>query len=147
MSEFNLATANAKQLKTYAANNYDLKLSLTMSADTMRERIAKHCEENGLEAPVAKIQTKHDVAKKSNKTVTINIAKSDKTGGAEPVFVGYQGVGYLIPRGIDIQVSPAIEHILKNAVTDNVTQDGDGEVHHDEVPTYPYSARFDQAAG
>ena len=73
--------------------------------------------------------------------VVINIPKSEKAGGNEPVFVGVQGVGFLIPRGRDITVSPSIVEVLKNAITDNVTQDEDGEMVHNDAPTYPFSSR------
>lgn len=140
--DFNLATATGPEMKKWGAKNLpDLKLSLAMNDDTMRERIVVECKKLKIEPPTAVIQTKHDKVRKNTKTMTINIAKGDKKlGGLEPVFVGVQGVGYLIPRGIDIKVSPAIVEVLKNAVTDIVTQDKDGEIIHDEVPTYPFSA-------
>lgn len=139
---FNLATANGPQMKAWGKKNLpDLKLTLNMNPDTMREHILDECEKLKIEPPIAIVQTKQDKIKKNDKTITINIAKGDKKlGGLEPVFVGFQGVGYLIPRGIPIKVSPAIVEILNNAITDVVTQDDDGEIQHDEVPTYPFSA-------
>ena len=106
MSDFNLATATGPQMKAWAANNIDLKLTLSMNEDTMRDRILAKCKELQIDPPMAVIQTKHDKVKKVKKTVLINIAKADKKlGGLEPVFVGVQGIGYLIPRGMDIEVS------------------------------------------
>lgn len=152
MTDFNLATADQPTLKAYAFNTYGLKLPVNMLADNMRLRIIKHCKENNLESPISEIETKHDVAakKRGDKVdyFIVNISKSDKPGGTEPVFVGVQGVGYTIPRGIEIKVSGAIVEVLRNAITDNVTQDADeeAEIHHDEVPTYPFSYRPAEAA-
>lgn len=140
MSEdFNLATANGPQMKTWAKNNLDMSLTLNMNEDTMRERIQARCSELGIEAPMAVIQTRHDMAKKVKRTALISIPMSEKPGGTEPVFVGVQGTGYLIPRGIEVEVSPAIVEVLRNAITDNVVQDEEGELIHNEVPTYPFS--------
>ncbi len=144
-TEFNLATADKDTLKTYAKNNYDLSLTLNMSEETMRERIIRHCEKNNLELPTYEILDKKSQSdERSGKAVgkvVINIPKSEKAGGNEPVFVGVQGVGFLIPRGRDITVSPSIVEVLKNAITDNVTQDEDGEMVHNDAPTYPFSSR------
>ena len=148
MSDFDLASATKKQLKTYAANTYDgLNLSMNMSEDTMRQRIVDHCKKNNLEMPLSSIQTKHDKAniKKGRKMkyYIVNIPRSEKPGGNEPVPVGVQGVLYTIPRGVDIKVTEAIVEVLRNAVTDNVTQDDDedAEIRHNEVPTFPFSYR------
>ena len=147
MSEFNLATADQAALKAHALNTYELKLPVNMLADNMRERIMKHCKENNLEPPMSELKTKHDKAaiKKGEdvKYFIVQIAKSDKPGGKEPVPVGVQGVLYTVPRGIDIKVSEGILEVLRNAITDVVTQDDDeeAEIHHDEVQTYPFSSR------
>ncbi len=135
--EFNLATATARSLKTYAANNLDLKLSLSMSETTMRERIIARCNELQIPAPKAEL-----VVKKARKTsqdyYTINIPKQDKPGGDEPAFVGVQAVGYLIPRNIDVDVPASVVEVLRNGVQDIVTQEEDGDLAIDKVPTYPF---------
>ncbi len=136
MTEFNLAIADKYQLKYWAKEEYDLGLSLSMSAETMRARILAHCAKNEIETPnsVVKGKTLENV-----KYVTINIAKSDKKDGGTPVFVGVQGVSYLIPRGIPIDVPPSVVEVLNNAITDVVTQDPDsGEMLHEDVATYPF---------
>ena len=108
-----------------------------MTETTMRERIQKHCVENDIEAPVARVDGKQ--GKKNGKYITINVAKQDKKGGAEPAFVGIQGVGYTIPRGIDVAVPASVVEVLKNAKQDIVTQDPEsGEIHKEEVLTYPF---------
>ena len=149
MNDFNIATADRDALKAYAKNNYDLSLTLNMNEDTMREKILSHCRKNNLELPTYEILGKQDTADKRAgkkvRTLTVNIPKSEKPGGNEPVFIGFQGVGYLVPRGMNVVVSPGIVEILNNAITDNVTQDEDGEMVHNETPTYPFSVT-DQAA-
>jgi hypothetical protein len=137
MSEFNLATADKHQLKFHAKKEYDMNLSLSMTETTMRERIQKHCEDNDIDAPVARVDGKQ--GKSNVKYITINIAKQDKKGGAEPAFVGVQGVGYTIPRGINVAVPLAVVEVLKNAKQDIVTQDSEtGEIHKEEVLTHPF---------
>ncbi len=146
MSDFDLGSANGPQMKTWAANNVDLRLTLNMNEDTMRDKIYARCKELNIDPPVKAVQTRHDKAKKLTNTVLINIPKSERNGGNEPVFVGVQGTGYLIPRGMDVEVSPAIVEVLKNGITDNISQDEEGELVHDETPTIPYSVIRDQIA-
>jgi len=137
LKDFNLATADKHQLKFYAKNELDLNLSMSMTETTMRERIQKHCVENDISAPVARIDGKQ--GKKNGKYVTINIAKQDKKGGAEPAFVGVQGVGYTIPRGINVAVPASVVEVLKNAMQEIVTQDPEtGEIDKEPVMTYPF---------
>ena len=136
-NEFNLATAGKHELKFYAKNELGINLSLAMTETTMRERIQDHCIKNDLEKPVARIDGSR--GKKKGKYITINIAKTDKKGGAEPAFVGVQGVGYTIPRGINVDVPASVVEVLKNAVQDIVTQDSEsGEIHKEPVQAYPY---------
>jgi len=136
-TEFNLATADKHQLKFYAKNELSLNLSMAMTETTMRERIQKHCVENDMDAPVARVDGKQ--GKKDGKYITINVAKQDKKGGAEPAFVGIQGVGYTIPRGINVDVPASVVEVLKNAKQDIVTQDSEtGEIHKEEILTYPF---------
>ena len=133
--DFNLATATKPELKYYAGT-IGLKLSNAMSETTMRERIQAYCEDNGIDGPEASIEGDHRAKKQER--VMINIAKQDKPGGGEPVFVGVQGVGYTIPRGINIKVPASVVEVLKNAKQDRVYQDEDGELQSEEVLTYPF---------
>ena len=141
MANFNFATADKYQLKYWAKEKYELALSLAMGEVTMRERIVAHCEKNDIEAPIGEIIARNI---KVDEYVTINIAKSEKKDGAIPVFLGFQGTAYTIPRGIDIKVPSFLVEILKNAVQDIVTQDEDtGELMHEDVPTYPFQVVHD----
>jgi len=135
--DFNLATADKHQLKFYGKNELGINLSLAMTETTMREKIQKHCVENDIDAPVAQVDGSR--GKKHDKYITINVAKQDKKGGAEPAFVGIQGVGYTIPRGINVDVPASVVEVLKNAKQDIVTQDSEtGEIHKEEILTYPF---------
>jgi len=136
MTEFNLATADKHQLKFYAKETLGLALSMNMNESTMRELIQKHCDEKDIEPPIAELGS--TPANEGEKKVTINIAKQDKPGGSDPVFVGVQGVGVTIPRGINIKVPERFVHALENAVQDIVTQNEDGEIIKEPVLTYPF---------
>jgi hypothetical protein len=137
LKDFNLATADQHQLRFYAKEELGLQLHHSFSAAKMREKIVEHCKEQGIAAPTATVETKG--GQKEHPKIRINIAKQDKKGGGEPAFVGYNGVGYTIPRGIDIDVPAPVVEILKNAKQDIVTQDPDtGEIQHEEVITYPF---------
>ena len=137
MSEFNLATADKHELKFYGNNALGLNLTNNMNEETMRKKILEHCEAEGLDAPKSEVNA--PAGAKKQPWVTINIAKQDKKGGAEPAFVGLQGVGYTIPRGVDIDVPPGVVGILQNAKQEIVTQDPDsGEIEKEEIYTYPF---------
>ena len=139
MSDIDLATATQSELKAYAINELDLPLTMAMKAETMVVKIQDRCRELNIEAPTQTIQTKHDKVNPKAKTVVINIPKSEKPGGTEPVPVGVQGVLYTIPRGVDIAVSESIVEVLKNAVQDIVTQDPEtNEIYHEDVPSFPF---------
>lgn len=141
MTDFNLATADKHQMKFYA-KSLGLDLSLSMNETTMREKIEKHIAQNDLEAPVSEIEG----IKKSDRRFTIMIPKAVGPEGSEPVFVGVQGVGYTIPRAVNVDVPESVVEVLKNAIQDIVTQDEDGVIHHDYVPAYPFTVIAEAAA-
>lgn len=146
MNELNLQTADKDQLKYYAANlEPPLTLSRAMSEDTMRARIAQHEAEHSDGPPPERIDGSALEGKSNFRYVTINIAKQDKPGGSEPVFVGVQGVGYTIPRAKNIDVPSPVVEVLKNARQDMVTQNEEGEIEHAEVLTYPFMVIADPA--
>ena len=144
MNDINLATADEQELKTWAINNIDLNLTLNMKAETMRQKILDKCVELNIDPPVASVQTKADKKSGAKNTIVINVAKDKED--PNPIFVGVQGVGYSIPRGIDVAVSPAIVEVLNNAMQDIVSQDEDGEMHHEDVITYPFQIKRALAA-
>lgn len=141
MTDFNFANATQTELKAYAINELDLPLSMNMNVDTMRERITAKCKELNIEAPIMEVKSKRGHITSMQKRFIINIPKSEKPGGSEPVPVAPQGVLYTIPRGVDVAVNEAIVEALRNAVQDIVTQEGtgdEGELYHEDVPTFPF---------
>jgi len=134
-TEFNLATADKHQLKKFAEKTYDMALTLNMSEDTMRRHIQDHRKENNLELPKSEVLSKRNSAEKK---ITIHIPASEKEGGSDPVFLGINGFGYTLPRGIDMEVSESVVEVLNNAVQDIVTQRPDGELLHRDVVAHPF---------
>lgn len=139
LDNFNIATAEKPQLKYFAMEKYGLGLSMSMSETTMREKIQEHCIQNDLPMPISELGTDNVKLKADMVYHIINIPKSEKAGGEEPVFVGWNGKGFTIPRGVDVKVPKPVVEILKNAKQDLITQDEDGIIHHNDVPTYPFS--------
>jgi len=70
-------------------------------------------------------------------TINIPIDKKDVTGHL-PVFVGINGVGYTIPRGIDLNVPEAIVEVLDNAKNEIFTRDMMGNLEKNTVYIYPF---------
>ena len=133
--KFNLATADKYQMKFFA-KELGLSLSMNMSETTMREKIEAFHIKNDMEMPTSELEVAPHL--KTKVMYTINIPKSPLPNGDEPVFVGVQGVGYTIPRGINLKVTEGIVEVLNNAIQDIVTQDEDGTIHHNESMLYPF---------
>ncbi len=51
---------------------------------------------------------------KEKKTVTIKLFKDSKEY-KDPVFVSVNGENYLIKRGVEVEVTPAVAEVLQNA--------------------------------
>lgn len=139
--------AEPQELKDYAINELGLALSLTMRAETMRQKIRDRQQElnkgAGNEDPPSAKVAKGDKssAKARANYVTINIARSQEKGGGQPVFVGLNGKGFTIPRGIPIAVPPGVEYILRGAKQTVYEYEGEGsdqKLVPREVLTYPY---------
>lgn len=74
---------------------------------------------------------------------TININKVDKNArnSADPVYVGVNGVGYAIKRGVNVVVPKAVVEALRNAVETVYEQVGEGrnaQIVATEVPSYGF---------
>lgn len=137
MSDINLATASKAEMKKYAIAELDLSLTMNYSEDTMRTKIMARCEELGVTPPMAEIHVKKTSGKQ--KKFVINIPKAAGPSGAEPAFVGIQGVGYYIPRGINVVVPESVVGVLKTAIQTVYEQDPDtAEMIGEDVPTYPF---------
>ncbi len=136
---FNLATADKHELKRFADESYGLPLSLAMSVETMRMHIHNHCKDNNLETPTSIAGNKEGkLVDNHQKRITINVSASEGEHGSMPIFIGLNGKGYMIPRGINVDVVPGLVEVLQNAMQDKITQDKEGELLHSSVLTYPF---------
>ncbi len=76
--------------------------------------------------------------------VKIRVTKTDDNRGSEDVFVGVNGAGFLIKRGVAVDVPRAVVEVLRNAVTKKlrevVNEAGDhtGAFEYVDVQTYPF---------
>lgn len=76
--------------------------------------------------------------------VKIRITKTDDNRGSEDVFVGVNGAGFLIKRGVAVDVPRAVVEVLRNAVTKKlqeiVNDNGDhtGAFEYIDVQSYPF---------
>lgn len=139
MQDFN--TASKEDLKQWAIDELNLRLPLTMSDETMRQKIVDECGAQGIAVPVSKL---NDGKADQAGYVTIVIAKADKKAGSEPVPVSVQGVQYTIPRGIPIGVPPSVVEVLKNAVRTIYEQPDDGgDMIEEDVQSYPFQVLND----
>jgi len=76
--------------------------------------------------------------------VKIRITKTEDSRGSDDVFVGCNGVGFLIKRGVAVDVPRAVAEGLRNAVTKKlvevVNDNGDhtGAFEYIDVQSYPF---------
>jgi hypothetical protein len=76
--------------------------------------------------------------------VNIRIQKTSDKNGGEDVFVGVNGVGFLIKRGVTVSVPMAVVHGLRDAVTKQLVEtldangDATGAFEYQDVQTYPF---------
>lgn len=143
--EFNIVTADVGQMRTWAKNNIDVNIPAKTDRATAVEMIVNACNALQIPVPTGSIITRQEKQMgKTDNTVLIKIPKTKDPGGKEPVFVGFQGTGYLIPRDVECRISQGVAQVLNNAITDHVSQDIDpktgdmGEMRHDESPTYAF---------
>lgn len=136
----NLDTASREEMKKYGLDELNIQLSLTMREDTMRQRCRDAMLTLGIKEAAAPLDLAGHHANKDN-WVVINIQRSEGKHGGEPVFVGFNGKGFTIPRGIDVAVPPPVEAILRNAIKTVYEQDVEnmGELTGRDVLNYPYS--------
>lgn len=75
----------------------------------------------------------------SGKKVRLTIHKDGSPQAVKDVFVGINGVGYLIKRGEEVVVPVEVVNILENAIETRYEQDGDQLIARD-VLSYPFNA-------
>lgn len=61
-------------------------------------------------------------------------------GGSEPVFVGVNGHGVLIPRDTEVLLSPEVAEVIRNAKSDVTRNHDDGRIETVVVNRYAYTA-------
>jgi hypothetical protein len=81
----------------------------------------------------------------SGERIELTINQTDGENGREPVFVGLDGIGYQIPRGVPVNVPVELLEILDNAV--QTVYESTGTVARPrEVKRYSYNTRAVKAA-
>lgn len=77
--------------------------------------------------------------------VTINVHPDGAKGAEKAIFVGVNGVGYRIKRGVDVQVPRSVMLVLQESVKTVYEQvensDGSVAMVPRDVPTYPFSVK------
>lgn len=74
----------------------------------------------------------------SGKKVRLTIHKDPRPTAVKDVFIGLNGVGYLLKRGEEAIVPQELANVLKDAVETQYEQVGD-ELVAREVPAYAFS--------
>lgn len=149
----NIANPNIEelkvQLKSFARDNLGVTIPSNMLPENMIQKIRDACGEKGVQEPFFEQTTVSGVEQTDTSNlpkagyVRIIIAKQDnKNGGTEPAFIGFQGTGYTVPRGIECDVPRGVVNILGNAKQDIITQDEDtNELLSETIQTYPFEVR------
>jgi hypothetical protein len=76
--------------------------------------------------------------------VKIRITKTEDSRGSDDVFVGCNGAGFLIKRGVTVEVPRAVAEGLRNAVTKKLVEvvndsgDHTGAFEYIDVQSYPF---------
>lgn len=122
------------------------KHGLDLSEMTKQEIIAKASDLEGMEheattdprAGTANVSVAARQLRQQEK-VTIRIPSTEGVDGKNPVFVGVNGVSFLIQRDMDTKVPISIVHALNDAQQTRYTQEKDGTMTPRKVHTYPFS--------
>jgi hypothetical protein len=91
-------------------------------------------------APVSVLRASDLGADLSGKRVELTINQDSGENGREPVFVGLNGVGFQIPRGVPVNVPVELLEILDNAVQ-TVYESNGNTAQAREVKRYSYNTR------
>lgn len=74
----------------------------------------------------------------SGKRMRIKVFESEKDSEKGPLFVGLNGVGYQIPRGIVVDVPEEVVEVLDNAIMKVYPTEGGLVTGEKEVPRHAY---------
>ena len=123
MSDFNAVTASYKDLKDYA-KIYDIRI-MGVKKEELRKNIMEHMatnnqvEELSLSQPLIKSagipSDKPQEGKVIGKRVKIIVHESADPNAINPVFIGVNGRGYTINRGVEDEVPSNVVDVLNNA--------------------------------
>lgn len=89
--------------------------------------------------PPASARSKEAQEIAKHKRVKILIPSTEAQGGNRPVFVGVNGVSFLIKRDEEVDVPVPVYEVLRNARHTVYKQNDDGSLVPREVPAYPFS--------
>lgn len=101
----NLAELSYKELYAHAK-----KIGLNPPGGMKTAALLEHISENSNKG----LQKDETVLAKEDR-VTITILESNDKHAVDPVFVGVNGVGYSIKRGVPVPVPRAVMNVLENA--------------------------------
>lgn len=133
------------ELRKFAKDEYGLVLR-NMTIDNMHQRIEaaerEQAEQKRMRdmlersGPVAHDNTDEEQQQEpvttGRKMVTIILPKTSKD--VRPEFVGVNGVGYTIPRGVKVDVPAEVVHVLQNAIETVIDPE---TMEARDVPVYP----------
>lgn len=143
-----LTKATAADCIKYAADNLGKRIAANAGEDTARGKLAEMiADEDGVVNPltsavatpagtaafVDKVEG-DDTVPELEKRIKIKIFE-DKTD-KQPVPVGINGIQFLIKRGVEVEVPPAVVNILNDAVTTSYDPETMEEIH---THTFPFT--------
>lgn len=136
--DFNLDTAKMPELYK-VATQLGIEYKLPIKKDDLIALIEPHMEDKSIKINLDAEQP----VKVGNKQVKLMIHESSDEHAVNPVFVGYNGKGYTINRGQEVEVPEAIANILadaKETVYDKrVNEHGELVMTPREALSYPYT--------
>jgi hypothetical protein len=93
-------------------------------------------------APAAKgVAPAARAAKAKGDRVALLIHEQDGLAGSDDVFVGVNGRGYQIKRGVEVLVPPEVVEVLNNAIITHFEPDKDGGMRERSVRRFNFSTR------
>jgi ribosomal protein L21E len=134
----NIETAPVQELRAYAKEEFGLTFQVGTTKAAMLDAVKSALGQD----PAKTDSAPQAISKKSRdgKRVTINIHKSANPSDPDPVYVGLNGVGVTIPRGVDVSVLEGYVAILRHAVRKTYhTDQKTGDTIESESHAYPFS--------
>lgn len=79
---------------------------------------------------------------RNDPVVNLTITAQETVGGDRPVFVGVNGISFMIPRGKPCDVPYRYYLSLKNAIRSDFTQDENDNMIKRDIPVYPFQVNI-----